>query len=469
MGFETKEDKIGRKEFVDKIAYCVDNLQEDQNMCIAIDGEWGSGKSFVMRKLYDRLNMNDNYLVVKYDAWECSYYDEPLIAVFSSILDSVNEKLLFLHNRQEGVKAVAKEIGKDLLDTFSKQKNIFGALATILKKVKHYATIYKKGIIIDTKNEDVANFHSYQTYLREVKLCMNDFTTFVDEAGNKNKLIILVDELDRCLPDMQLKILERLHHLFDVKNCAVICAINEASVAKNVKTTYGVDGYEYLRKFFDLDYKLEKSTEIYFRNLISVDLHNLAAKECNVKNWNCEPFAAAFNTLFYSSESVLKKIDNREATRFYGLVIKAMDEFGLQKLTPNIAYFIIIALFIRQYFSKTFLSEEEIKNNQDTITRARQSLNNSNMQDMPYYDYINDIIGFDRDNTPYEQRNVFINQEFNIAELIWDFNAIVSLSIKADNLGRLVFNNSEISIADCKRAREIVIMCGDKKGGEENA
>ena len=124
MGFETEEDKIGRKEFVDKIASCVDHLADKQNICIAIDGEWGSGKSFVMEKLYERLNADDNYLVVRYDAWECSYYEEPLIAIFSSILDSANEKLLSLHNQGKGAKAVVKEIGKDLLETFSKQKNI---------------------------------------------------------------------------------------------------------------------------------------------------------------------------------------------------------------------------------------------------------------------------------------------------------------------------------------------------------
>lgn len=470
MEFETKEDKIGRKEFIDKIEYCVENLQADQNIYIAIDGEWGSGKSFVMRKLYERLNANDNNLVVKYDAWECSYYDEPLIAVFSSILDSVNEKLLLLHNRNEGVKAVAKEIGKDLLDTLSKQKNIFGALATILKKVKHYAVVYKKGIIIDTKNEDAANFHSYQTYLREVKSCMNDFTSFVDEAGNKNKMIVLVDELDRCLPDMQLKILERMHHLFDVKNCAVVCALNEASVAKNVKITYGVDGYEYLRKFFDLTYNLEKSTEIYFGNLISTDLLNLVIKQCNVKDWQDDPFTAAYYTLLLGSKNVLKKLDNREATRFYELVIKALNNFGFHKLTPYTTYFIIVALFIRQYISKTFLLEKEIKHNQDIITQSKQSLNYSNRQDMPYYDYINNIIGFDRDKTQYEQRNVFINQKFNIAELIWIFNEIVRYSIEDDRFGPSApFYGVQTPIADCKHARQIVMRWGDKKGEEEHA
>ena len=43
-----EQDKIGRKEIVEKICWLVDNLQKDQHFCLALNGEWGSGKSFVL-------------------------------------------------------------------------------------------------------------------------------------------------------------------------------------------------------------------------------------------------------------------------------------------------------------------------------------------------------------------------------------------------------------------------------------
>lgn len=121
MEFIDNKDKIGRKEFVDKIVCCADYLAEDQTVCIAIDGEWGSGKSYVMDKLYEKLNENDSYLVVRYDAWECSYYNEPLIAIFSSILDCAREKLSMLYGGKKALKAVGKEVGKDALEILSKK------------------------------------------------------------------------------------------------------------------------------------------------------------------------------------------------------------------------------------------------------------------------------------------------------------------------------------------------------------
>lgn len=42
------EDKIGRQEFVGKICGLVDSLKKDNHTCIAINGDWGSGKSFVL-------------------------------------------------------------------------------------------------------------------------------------------------------------------------------------------------------------------------------------------------------------------------------------------------------------------------------------------------------------------------------------------------------------------------------------
>lgn len=41
----TEEDKIGRQDIVDKISSLVDNLQEDEHFCLALNGEWGKAAS----------------------------------------------------------------------------------------------------------------------------------------------------------------------------------------------------------------------------------------------------------------------------------------------------------------------------------------------------------------------------------------------------------------------------------------
>ena len=50
------QDKIGREEIVDKICGLVGSLKKDKNFCLAINGAWGSGKSFVLGLIEEKLS-----------------------------------------------------------------------------------------------------------------------------------------------------------------------------------------------------------------------------------------------------------------------------------------------------------------------------------------------------------------------------------------------------------------------------
>lgn len=82
----------------------------------------------------------------------------------------------------------------------------------------------------------LSDFKPYQRLLKDTKEILNEVTQAGEYRQRQTKLIILVDEIDRCLPDEQLKILERLHHLFEVKNCAVIVAMNQSSITSTIHT-----------------------------------------------------------------------------------------------------------------------------------------------------------------------------------------------------------------------------------------
>ena len=65
------KDKIGRQLLVDKIKYLIENLPKDEHFCLALDGEWGSGKTFVMEKLkeaYIAVNPSANIEVLMSDS-----------------------------------------------------------------------------------------------------------------------------------------------------------------------------------------------------------------------------------------------------------------------------------------------------------------------------------------------------------------------------------------------------------------
>lgn len=85
----TLQDKIGRQETVDKICGLVDALQKDQNFFLSLNGAWGSGKTFVLKMIEEQLSKKKEYVIVKYDAWANTFYDDPLIAMLYCILDTL--------------------------------------------------------------------------------------------------------------------------------------------------------------------------------------------------------------------------------------------------------------------------------------------------------------------------------------------------------------------------------------------
>lgn len=266
------QDKIGRKPFVDKICGLVDSLQKDQNFCLSINGAWGSGKSFVLQMIEEQLSKKQEYIIVKYDAWENNFYPDPLIAILYCILDTLQNKFHLINDAKKFQKAI-KQSFKDRANKKLSEiiENIYkvgkwGAVCAFAIEIIKSVIVQAKSSILDNKLFD--DYKSYQALLADSISVLNALTTFQEYENKQTKLIVLVDEIDRCLPNEQLIVLERLHHLFKVKNCAVVVALNKEAIYKNFDANYGGNGKEYLRKFFDYSFNLPTDSSTFFVNYI---------------------------------------------------------------------------------------------------------------------------------------------------------------------------------------------------------
>ena len=468
----SEQDKIGREEFVDKICGLVDSLQEKQNFCLAINGAWGSGKSFVLDMITEQLSQKQEYIIIKYDAWENSFYPDPLIAILYCVLDSLKSNLEF--KKIECNKSLKKYIKKKISSEFDKaiDKTIdelykIGGWAGVVA----YAVEKIKSIIRETKDSILGNklfndFKSYQKLLQEFISVANKLTECKKEIEDQRKLVILVDEIDRCLPDEQLKILERLHHLFKVKNCAVIVALNQACVVKTVKTIYGIDGYEYLRKFFNFTFRLDTSANEYLKNLLEEYIKSF--EKIQVPTDEVEmPVKLAYRCLLYSSEKALDKADNRELTRYFECVTNVCNDFGWQKLNPHYVFFVLLALYIRKIISPTFLNADEIVAKQNSISETYKNLSPDERQYvMPYYDYLEEFLGVDRSNPPEEFSRLYQWNGSQIAEFSWTFNETVYFSMGQQfpyNEMRRFNGQPMVKPEACKELCRLVILYGGEQ------
>ena len=82
------------------------------------------------------------------------------------------------------------------------------AYETVLKGKKDGAEAYEE-------------IHEYDVYFGFNKV-MGELIALLQELAEKYTVAIIVDELDRCLPEYAIKILERLHHLTEKNNNTIM-------------------------------------------------------------------------------------------------------------------------------------------------------------------------------------------------------------------------------------------------------
>lgn len=461
------QDKIGREAFVDKIIGFVDSLKKGKNFCLAINGAWGSGKSFVLGLIEEKLSQKQEYIIIKYDAWENTFYSDPLIAILSCILDGLEDKLSKMKGYGKVAADLGKKRGKEIVDKLSENGGKIGFIAKIIKEISEVIPDLKNvSLVTDTKDNQLAIFKSYKSLLHEIKELLNKLTEKVLVTNEQTKLVILVDEIDRCLPDEQLKILERLHHLFDVKNCAVIVTMNQTCVAETVKTIYGIDGYEYLRKFFNFTFRLDTSANEYLKNLLEEYIRNFEKIQVPANEVDL-PVKLAYQCLLYGSKKALDKADNRELTRYYECVTNVCNDFGWQKLNPHYVFFVLLALYIRKIISPTFLNADEIIANQSNISETYEHLSDRERQYvMPYYDYLKEFLGVDKSNPTEEFSRLYQWNGSQIAKFLWTFNETICFSMeKQCSYNEMLRFNGQPMVKPeaCKELCRLVILYGGEQ------
>ena len=255
-------DILGRDEFVDNCSMLIDTIfSTTKSAFIMIDGEWGVGKTFVMNMLDKELK--NKYTILKYNCWENSYYNDPLEAILSVMLDYIDGSSLWSNANKEKFKVLGK-VALNLLTLGSVE---------ILNKAAEDAKEY----IGEDKN-------SIYTVIQEVKDYIN---------SNEEKIIILVDEIDRCLPQYGVKTLERLYLLFkDAPNIVLVIANDKSKMEISIQNAFGYKAINnYLEKFIDYTMKLGTCEEFKDRKLFeqkyayyldNFELHGDYWELCNI-------------------------------------------------------------------------------------------------------------------------------------------------------------------------------------------
>ena len=388
MGRYTIEDLMDRSSEIDRVCAIVGNLSENEHTCIAIEGNWGCGKTHVMNIIQGEFEKDSNNIVIKYDAWENSYFDDPLITILYCILDKLKVETTIDKALKKIVKATLKEAKKDwdsakgnilqkIAEAGKDSANFKIALACCL--IEKIISIGKTATTSLLDNAKFSDFKSYQSLLSDTKDFLNALTAKSKDGTkvDRKKIILLVDEVDRCLPNQQLIILERLHHLLQVKNSAVIVALNKDVVAQTYVNRYCVGqsslGNDYLKKFFEYQIELSDKEYTMLNNYLINYLKNIVKDEEKAKALVSDIYFIIAKILSRTGREV--KLDARNIKSFNEKLKIILEEINTYSNMEHLEFWLIVIMLFVKMFDPGIIDYNEHKNGKREISHAFFDIN----------------------------------------------------------------------------------------------
>lgn len=283
-------------------------LAQEGASSIAIDGRWGSGKTFFVKQSMLLINaknpmsdMDDekkasivyalpfpkkaedvpeNYdVAVYYDAWENDNDTDPVLSLVYEII---------------------KQLGINY--AFDDNSNVFKLAGSVLEALTGRNI---NGIIENLKSENPLTKIKEEKDLHEN--IRKFFTELLVERGNR--LVVFIDELDRCKPSYAVQLLERIKHYLSDDRITFVFSVNLAELQHTIKHYYGntFDACRYLDRFFDMRISLPPADKSAFYREMGMETGYALERICRkvIDTYNMEM---------------------REASRFYRQVKAA--EYG---------------------------------------------------------------------------------------------------------------------------------------------
>lgn len=218
---------------------------------IGVYGDWGSGKSSLIQIIQKELEGQDGTVVITFNGWLFEGYEDAKTALMGSILEELIDNKRFLPatiekarkllGRIDGFK-LASGVGKIALGlaTGGFPIAIGGGvdLLSVGRAVGQAAKEVKdEGSLAGAVKEKQGSETDDENLRRSIRKFRKDFGELLDESKIK-RLVIIIDDLDRCLPDTIIETLEAIKLFLFVERTAFILGADERLVKYAVRKRF---------------------------------------------------------------------------------------------------------------------------------------------------------------------------------------------------------------------------------------
>lgn len=269
----------------------------DQPVTVGVHGDWGAGKSSVLEMIEAGFEAETKVLCLKFNGWRFQGFEDAKIALIEGIVTGLVEQRPSLTKAGEVVKAVfrridwlkvARKAGGLAFTAFTgiptadQIQTIIGSLDGLLSNPANLATKENVVAVIDNVKGLLkpAGKGDSTNVPEEISAFRKAFNELLEKAGVE-QLVVLIDDLDRCLPDTAIETLEAVRLFVFTSRTAFVVAADEAMIEYAVRKhfpdlpdTTGPQTYarNYLEKLIQVPFRIpalgDTETRIYVTLLL---------------------------------------------------------------------------------------------------------------------------------------------------------------------------------------------------------
>lgn len=246
---ETKVDLLNNEAIAKTIVSLIKDSKE-QPISIGIHGDWGAGKSSILEMVENEVKLASSvsgkkYSCIRFNGWKHQGFEDSKVALMSSIISELEKKEKLGVKSGEILKklwkninwmTVAKTAGKTALGiaTGTAPLTLLSSTMDILKSTvtteEGIAGAIESigGYLSDAKiTEDISSNKEFSEF-------QENFAELLEDAAIE-KIIVLIDDLDRCLPDVAINTLEAVRLFMFTEKTAFVIAADEGMIRYAVK------------------------------------------------------------------------------------------------------------------------------------------------------------------------------------------------------------------------------------------
>ena len=273
---ESKEDYLNFGE----VSQIVTEILETEAMLpvsIGIFGNWGAGKSSLLNLIEQQIKP-DEWIVIKFDAWLYQGFDDARTALLETIANHLiqaakDEETILKKSQNLLVRINGLRLAGFLAEgaalaagfpTFGLVSKIFGTAQNALDGIQDETEskqVVEIGKEIVDSGRKLINPKKQQTPPQQIDEFRKEYGEILQSLGKK--LVIVIDNLDRCLPANAIQTLEAIRLFLFLNRTAFIIAADEEMIRHSVAEHYKDLSYrhqiDYLDKLIQIPIRVPKA------------------------------------------------------------------------------------------------------------------------------------------------------------------------------------------------------------------